>query len=227
MTTLTAVRRSGRTAGAPRYKAIADELKAEIRQGRFPIGGLLPSEGELGERFDVGRHTIRDAVRVLVEDGLVLRRPGDGTKVVATARQRSFVKVISNFDQWNNLPDGTTRRNVIAENIVADSELAATIQCGFGAALFHIRSLRFPCSATVPISAMDIYVPPRFAGIAKLPDHLHIPIHARSSASTASCWTRSKWTCWPARSRPTCAPSSPRPRDPVHHQRAALPLHVG
>jgi DNA-binding GntR family transcriptional regulator len=170
-------RRVGSKGAASLYKTIADQLRVEIQNGVYPLGSMLPPEQSLCERFDAGRHTIRDAVRVLVDEGMLMRRAGDGTKVIAVTRQRTFSQTIYNFDQWINLPDRTARQTHSATHIVADAELASTIKCQFGAALFHIRALRVPPQAPAPISLMDIYVQPRFAAIAKTPDHAVVPIH--------------------------------------------------
>jgi GntR family transcriptional regulator len=57
------------------------ELKRLILGGEFAVGEKLPNEDRLCERFGVSRVTIREAVRGLIEDGLVVRRHGSGTYV--------------------------------------------------------------------------------------------------------------------------------------------------
>lgn len=61
----------------PRYRQIADHLQALVDAGR--PGDRLPSDAELCARFDVSRMTARQAVDVLLADGLVIRRRGHGT----------------------------------------------------------------------------------------------------------------------------------------------------
>ena len=48
-------------------------------------GSKLPNEFELGEKFGVGRSTIRDAVKLLSSKGIVEVRRGSGTYVLTTA----------------------------------------------------------------------------------------------------------------------------------------------
>jgi DNA-binding GntR family transcriptional regulator len=69
-------------AGGPRYRQIAEVLAADIRRGRFAIGALLPGEMELCAQYGVSRHTARDALRLLQDQGLIRRRRGAGTQVV-------------------------------------------------------------------------------------------------------------------------------------------------
>ena len=55
----------------------------------------LPTERELAEEFEVSRITVRKAIDGLVEDGLVSRRRGAGTFVMAPRVEKSFSKLTS------------------------------------------------------------------------------------------------------------------------------------
>lgn len=66
-----------------RYQQIANILLEEIESGQHPVGSLLPTEHELCDRFHVSRYTVREALRRLFEAGLVARRRGAGTTVIA------------------------------------------------------------------------------------------------------------------------------------------------
>lgn len=61
-----------------RYLHIADAIRDDIAAGRFGAGGSLPSESELGKRFSASRVTVRRALEVLRDDGLVTSRRGSG-----------------------------------------------------------------------------------------------------------------------------------------------------
>lgn len=62
-------------------RVLADQLRAQIRQGRWQPGARLPTEQELIALHGVGLNTVRRAVRTLVAEGLVRRRRGSGTFV--------------------------------------------------------------------------------------------------------------------------------------------------
>jgi GntR family transcriptional regulator len=62
---------------------IAAVLKEGLLAGIYPVGSVLPSEGELGKRFSVSRHTVRESLRRLREEGLVASRQGAGIVVLA------------------------------------------------------------------------------------------------------------------------------------------------
>jgi GntR family transcriptional regulator len=65
----------------PRFRLLADELRRRIEAGALPAGGLLPSEAALMDEFDVSRGTVREAVRLLRDEGLVITEHGRGTYV--------------------------------------------------------------------------------------------------------------------------------------------------
>jgi DNA-binding FadR family transcriptional regulator len=63
--------------------AVVDRLRNEIRSGSWPIGSKIPTEAKLVETLGVSRPSVREAVRSLVQLGLLETRQGDGTYVVA------------------------------------------------------------------------------------------------------------------------------------------------
>jgi GntR family transcriptional regulator len=68
----------------PMYRHIADDLRAKIRDGALAPNEKLPAEGELSEKYDASRNTVREAIRRLTDEGLLESRPGQGTFVART-----------------------------------------------------------------------------------------------------------------------------------------------
>jgi DNA-binding transcriptional regulator YhcF (GntR family) len=66
------------------YHQIADLLREEVTRGVYPAGEPLPSERELRERYTVSLTTIRRAVAILREEGLITSRRG----APSTVRER-------------------------------------------------------------------------------------------------------------------------------------------
>ena len=64
---------------SPKYQQLADVLRGELQQIASQGGGKLPTESELSQRYRMSRQTVRHALKVLEEDGLVSRRQGSGT----------------------------------------------------------------------------------------------------------------------------------------------------
>ncbi|MCP3855166.1 MAG: GntR family transcriptional regulator [Actinomycetia bacterium] len=66
-----------------RYREIASDLAERVGQGEFSAGQLLPSESELSAAYSASRVTVRRALEVLRDDGLVDSRQGFGWFVAA------------------------------------------------------------------------------------------------------------------------------------------------
>jgi len=64
-----------------KYQEIADRLRDEIDTGVLQPGDRLPSEPELVKTFDASRNTVRLAIALLTNQGLVVTRQGLGTFV--------------------------------------------------------------------------------------------------------------------------------------------------
>ncbi len=78
----------------PMYQQIADDLRRQIDAGTLTEGSQLPTESELGEQYEASRNTIRDAIKRLINLGLVETRPGQGTFV--TLSIDPFVTILTN-----------------------------------------------------------------------------------------------------------------------------------
>ncbi|WP_084728962.1 GntR family transcriptional regulator [Streptacidiphilus neutrinimicus] len=64
---------------APKYQRLAADLRRRIMDGEWQGGVPLPVEGELETQYGVARNTVRLAVDVLVNEGLLVRVQGKGT----------------------------------------------------------------------------------------------------------------------------------------------------
>ncbi|MDR2113745.1 MAG: FadR family transcriptional regulator [Bifidobacteriaceae bacterium] len=64
---------------------VAEDMRAQIVTGAWPVGERIPTESELAAWAGTGRNTVREAVQALVHAGLLERRQGSGTYVLATS----------------------------------------------------------------------------------------------------------------------------------------------
>lgn len=65
----------------PRYLLVIEQVKEKITKGELEPGARLPSEMELAKQLHVSRNTLREALRILEEEGIILRKHGIGTFV--------------------------------------------------------------------------------------------------------------------------------------------------
>ncbi len=75
--------------GVALWRRIADALRLDIVGGKLAPGDRLPSEAMLAKRFAANRHTVRRALGVLAEDGVVVAEQGRGT-FVRSARRLAY-----------------------------------------------------------------------------------------------------------------------------------------
>lgn len=76
-----------RSRSKPRYAEIADDLRAKIEAGTYPVGSQLPTKPELMAEHEAALGTIDRALEVLREAGLAVSYQGVGTFVREPAEQ--------------------------------------------------------------------------------------------------------------------------------------------
>ena len=65
----------------PMYQKVVEGLRRQVESGELLPGSQLPSDYDLGERYEVSRSTVREAIKRLVSGGLLETRQGQGTFV--------------------------------------------------------------------------------------------------------------------------------------------------
>jgi DNA-binding FadR family transcriptional regulator len=73
--------RTARRAGL--IEQVIEQLRSQITAGNWPVGARIPTESELAQLTATSRNTVREAVQSLVHAGLLERRQGSGTYVLA------------------------------------------------------------------------------------------------------------------------------------------------
>ncbi|MCR4401502.1 MAG: GntR family transcriptional regulator [Firmicutes bacterium] len=82
----------------PLYYQLAEEIRSRIESNEYVIGEAIPPEPELEQLFRVSRVTVRNAIDLLVSQGLLVKRPGKGTFVRA-AKVTQPLNVISSWTE--------------------------------------------------------------------------------------------------------------------------------
>jgi GntR family transcriptional regulator len=122
-----------------RYQQIADRLRDQITRGVYGPGERLPSEPDLIEEYQASRNTVRLAIALLTNQGLVVTRQGLGTFVQQPTRP--FTALLSRV----NVPPGghhadaglpvvgaaasqpETARSLVVEKAEASASVAASL----------------------------------------------------------------------------------------------------
>jgi GntR family transcriptional regulator len=79
--------------GRPRHEQISDWLRERIEEGHYEVDAKLPSEKQLGARFDVSRVTVRRALQTLEHEGYIYRRQGLGSFVQERRAPQGLVRL--------------------------------------------------------------------------------------------------------------------------------------
>src|SRR5438105_5227534 len=132
--------------GIPLHSQLETTLRRLIEQGQISTGAVLPGELELAAQLGVSRHTVRHALGVLTNEGLLRRERGRGTTVVSAQPPRIIERSLSNFYAfaWETRARGQLQRSYVLERTVlpADAELSERLQVESGTEVERIVRLR-------------------------------------------------------------------------------------
>jgi len=157
-----------RSAKAER-KTLTDAAQQELRQaipgGTCRPGSQLPTEAELCEMLGVSRTVVREALRGLEDDGLVVRRHGVGTFV----RDQPILKNLNlNFGitemiESAGLKPGTSHLSIYTES--ANQEKAEQLRVPVGTSLITVERVRTADDRPV-VYSLDTFTESRLQGFA-------------------------------------------------------------
>ena len=150
-----------KTPSKPRYRQLADDLRGEILSGTMPADAF-PTESVLCARFGVSRFTVREALRQLQADGLILRRRGSGTVVSAMARGGALHQPLSNVGEILQYAADTQVTYSIGGTGGLPAKLAADIGLPSGKGWSHFRGVRTR-DGQAAIAFVDAYIHPSLA----------------------------------------------------------------
>ncbi|MCC5860779.1 MAG: GntR family transcriptional regulator [Gammaproteobacteria bacterium] len=150
----------------PRYREVADTLIGEISAGQFAVGDRLPGELELTRRFGVSRHTVREALRLLEQHGMVGRRPGVGTVVRKDQAPTSTQHRLVSINEFLRYP-GETRLHLIGSALLTlGTEQSSLLHCPEGEQRLRLSGVRRCIDDGMAICWTEIYLLPAYGAIA-------------------------------------------------------------
>jgi len=162
----------------PQYVLVAQTLIDDIRRGHYGVGDLLPPETSLCTQFGVSRHTMREAMRLLIERGLVTRQRGIGTTVTAREPRAHYTQSTASVADLPQYVEET--RLVIKElkDVLAVGELSELLACPPGQRWLYARAWRYVGRSKDPIALTHIYVHAAYAGIKGLIGAPNVPVYS-------------------------------------------------
>lgn len=159
---------------SPLYLQIKHFILDNIESGRWPVGHRIATEMELTEQFNVSRMTVNKAIRDLVTEGKLQRRPRLGTFVCAPEE-----KVESPLPDIRNIADEVVSRGkryhskvMQQQQIIADESVATKLGVMLGTPVFYSEILHYANDA--PLQLEVRWVNARYAPNYLQQDFSHI-----------------------------------------------------
>jgi GntR family transcriptional regulator len=132
--------------GVPLHSRLESTLRGLIQNGQIAMGAVLPGELELAAQLGVSRHTVRHALGVLTNEGLLRRERGRGTTVVSASPPAVIERSLSTFYAfaWETRARGATQYSRILERstLPADATFAERLAMPEGSELERIVRVR-------------------------------------------------------------------------------------
>lgn len=161
---------------APRYKTVYTELMQQIRDGVYPVGSLLPPEVELCRQFDVSRHTIREAIRMLNEGGIVSRRAGVGTRVETTKSTTRYTQQISQLSDLFQYIKHAVLQVKLVNMVRVGARNAEMLGCKASDHWLRIIAVKLLEGQSAPVAHSDVYVHPDYSAVGSDVGKVKLPL---------------------------------------------------
>ena len=128
-----------------KYIAISDEIRERIKSGYYPLDKMMPDEHSLCREFECSRMTMKRALDILANEGIIYRKRGHGTFIIQSSMQNHNVNVIS--DETVGLSNLMKDRKIVSKVIKFDiqfpsEEIAKNLSISMNTPVYHIIRLR-------------------------------------------------------------------------------------
>ena len=97
-----------------KYQIIYKDLEKAIHEQKYQVGDFLPTEQELVQSYQVSRDTIRKALTLLVEEGLVKKIHGSGSQVINQEQINFPVSDLTSYQELIEQQSLNSQTNVIS-----------------------------------------------------------------------------------------------------------------
>lgn len=151
-----------------RYQALAETLAESITRGKYKVGELLPAEDDLCRDFALSRFTVREALRQLQASGLIERRHGIGTVVLASEPPTVYSHTIASVEDILQYAEATRFTKHQMKMVTADATLAAELGCKPGERLLRMDAVRIQSKdgkRAEPIAWSRVHIVEKYAGV--------------------------------------------------------------
>ena len=168
-------------AAEPKYRRIAADLAERVRSGDFGADGALPPQRTLSEQYGVTLMTLRQALQVLQDEGLIEQRPGRGTYVVPPEVAHDQANLRSLADELN--AQGVPLRTEVLGRQVQRLPRPVAADPGLEAEPPSLRLERLRSVRGIPLLHQVSWVPQPWAEALKDVDFELTPLYSAIAAA--------------------------------------------
>ncbi|WP_077490740.1 GntR family transcriptional regulator [Sinomonas mesophila] len=144
-----------RSSPVPLYHQVVQGIEGMIRSGALEPGSKLENEIELAAQLNLSRPTMRKAMDELVRAGLLVRKRGVGTQVVAS-QVRRHLELSSLWDDLSRGGKAPSTKVLAFRHGPAEADIADTLQLPPGVGVYHFTRLR--SVGEKPLALMENWV---------------------------------------------------------------------
>lgn len=142
---------------SPIYLQLREVVRNKIDDGEFLPGTAIPSENTLAKTYGVNRHTVRNAIDTLVNEGILKRVQGKGVYVIGAKMERDL-STLGGFSKTIREKKATPSTKVLYKTIrKAGSKYARLFNISAEDDIFYIKRLCY--ADEEPFSLEEIYIP--------------------------------------------------------------------
>ncbi|WP_030015587.1 MULTISPECIES: GntR family transcriptional regulator [Micrococcales] len=153
-----------RSSPVPLYHQLVHGIETAISEGDLPPGTMLDNELSLAKDLHLSRPTVRKAMDELVRSGLLVRKRGVGTQVVASEVRRS-VGLTSLYEDLSQDRAQPTTEVLDFEQSPAPEDVAERLKVAPGTTVYHFRRVR--SRNGTPLAVMENWVPLDIADLSR------------------------------------------------------------
>jgi GntR family phosphonate transport system transcriptional regulator len=129
------------TPRTPIWKAIATSLRNDVAESVYSQGDKLPTEAVLATRFGVNRHTVRQALAALADEGTVHARRGAGVFITTTPTEYPISRRVRFHQNLTEAGRSATKKVLLLETRTAHVSEAVALQLENGASVHVFEGL--------------------------------------------------------------------------------------
>ncbi len=139
----------------PVYFQLRNSIMERIKNGEYKLGSLIPSERELSEQLGISRMTVRQALSLLVNEGVLYREKGRGTFVSKIVFEQ---KNIMSFSEMVRKKGAKPKTEILYfKEVKSPPDISIQLDMEDNEKIYNLKRLRF--ADNNPVAIEEVFIP--------------------------------------------------------------------